>query len=343
MTKTSSNVVVGTTLLLALGVVAGHLFGDPFIALFNNYSKEEAVPTEQATTNPLPGTFLVSMKPLTPEGSRAGIYKISAASGDVTLENEAGDFYAPTISNEGSKIAVVSSEGSDDALLFVGSITQPESAFGFAPPSPALRAGAAAWSTDDTQIVYEAFTSLRTQGDTSIDNARIVLLDVESKEQQIIDTGVSPIFASGNSILYLKSDGLYQQTRASSSAPEGEPTRVAFFEGYEATTDSQVAIAPDGAHVVVTHPHISLIISYDIYGSNEGIELVENSSYFRSASWPVFSPDGNSLAFIDHDVDENNTTSKTLTVIELGSGEVRVIKPLDGYDISYLSLRGWLE
>lgn len=342
MTKTSSNLVVGTTLLLALGVVAGHLFGDPFIALFNNYSKEEAVPIEQAVTNPLPGTFLVSMRPLSPDGARAGIYKISAASGEATAENEAGDFYAPTISNEGSKIAVVSSEGSDDALLFVGSITQPESAFGFAPPSPALRAGAASWSTDDAHIVYEAFTALPQKDDTSIENARIVLLDVDSKEQQIIDNGVSPIFASENSLLYLKADGLYRQVLATGT-PEGEPTRVAFFDGYVATTDSQIALAPDRAHVIVTHPHLSLIISYDIYGSDEGIELVENSNYFRSVSWPVFSPDGNSLAFIDHDVDENNTTSKALMVIELSSGDVRVIKTLDDYDISYLSLRGWLE
>lgn len=342
MTKTSSNVVVGTTLLLALGVVAGHLFGDPFIALFNNYSKGEAVPIEQAVINPLPGTFLATMRPLSPEGARAGIYKISAASGEATLENEAGDFYAPTISNEGSRIAVVSSEGTDDALLFVGSITQPESAFGFAPPSPALRAGAADWSADDTHIVYEAFASLPAPGDTSIRNAHVVLLDVDSKEQQIIDSGVSPVFDSENSLMYLKADGLYRQMLATGT-PVGEPTRVAFFDGYDATTDSQVAIAADGAHVVVTHPHISLIITYDIYGSDEGIELVENSNYFRSVSWPVFSPDGSSLAFIEHDVDENNTTSKALKVMELSSGEVRVIKPLDGYDISYLSLRGWLE
>lgn len=342
MTKTTSNIVIGTTLLLAIGAMAGHLLGEPFIKLLQFDRALEEQQVVQLPQDLVSGSLLASLRPNGVEGGTAGIYKMNVATGEVSLEDDSNDFYAPTLSRDGSRVAVVGNDGDDIGLLFVADITQPDDAVAYAPPAPALWAGVASWSSDDAYVAYEALGATMNATDTAITNSYVVILDVSSGDQRILDSGASPIFAPDDSVVYLKSDGIYR-SRLSEGETSSDTERLAFFDGYTATRNSQLALTPDGSLIVVTHPESSLLLSYAVNGVDGIIELSAPTVRETAVAWPVFSPDSTHLAYVTLNITGDEATADSLIVVNRATGETRTVMSLEGYDDVNLSIRDWIE
>ncbi len=343
MTKTTSSIVIGTTLLLAVGAVGGHLLGEPFMKLLHHDQViHEQQQVSQNSSSPVSGNLLASLKPNGTEGATASIYKMSPSTGEILLESDANDFFAPTLSHDGSRVAVVGNDGEDIGRLFVADITQPDEAQSYVPPTPALWAGPASWSSDDSLIVYEALGAITNATDTAIENSYVVVLDPETREQQIVDFGVSPVFAPDDSIVYLKSDGIYRR-RMMNGAPVDSVERLTFFDGYSATRNSQMALSPDGSLIIVTHPESALFLSYGVFGADGMIQLSVPTVRDILAAWPVFSPDGMHLVYVALNVTGDQATAGSLMRVDLSTGDTQTVTSLEGYADTNLAIHDWIE
>lgn len=298
-----------------------------------------SAPTADALPT-LQGQFLMTLKPTVPENSAAGIYRANASDGTIDSARNDGDYFTPSLSTDG-RIAVVANDGEDLSRLIIAKIDNPEEKIAVTPPSPALFAGASRWSADNMHIVYEAITALPSVGDTDIANSRVILLDPETDEQIIVDIGTSPIFAPDNSILYVKSDGVYRIIRNGMNVATTSE-RILFFEEYDATRNSRIALSPDGTVLVVTHPDISIFMTHDILDA-ETFALSDGWGFVQTIVWPTFSADGSSLAFIDIVKTNEGIFEKSLAVINLGTEKQRTVLNLDAYNDLYLSLSAWTE
>jgi Tol biopolymer transport system component len=337
MTKTTSHIVIGTTLMLAIAVAAWQLFDDRIVALW-----QPATPSEVAVETPsnLLGSFLMTMQPMKPDAP-AALYRMLAGTGEAKVEYDKGSFYAPALSNDGTKVALVSQDGEDDALLFVSLVSDPSKAQVYAPPSPALRAGASDWSSDDSHITYAAVTALPSDTDYSMDYSRVVVLNPGTGEQSIVDTGGSPIFAPDGSLLYLKADGVYR-TKLDGFLATGTSERFIYFEDYDANRNSQIALSPDGNTLVVTHPDAWIFLAYSVVGTKETVSVVPIMSKIQRSTWPVFSPDSARLGFVNITKTDEGIVRKSLDMIELLSGTQTTVTSLDAYEDVNLSIGAWL-
>ena len=84
MTKTTSNIVFGTTLLLAVGIVANMLMGDTLTRFWPFESEQPSQAPAPQEMPPFVGTFTLSLLPRA-TGERAGMYRIDARTGELKL------------------------------------------------------------------------------------------------------------------------------------------------------------------------------------------------------------------------------------------------------------------
>ncbi len=343
MSKTTTSITIGAMLLCAVAVASWYMLSEPFLKLLRPVeSPVSEEPVSQEEDMLVRGNLLVSLKEKGVEVGRTGIYRMDAATGQMSLENDSNDFYAPTMTNDRSRVAVVGNDGDDVGVLFVADITQPEDAAVYMPPAPALWAGVANWSSKDDLIAYDALAPVTAATDTAMENSYVVILNPANGNQRILDTGTSPVFAPDDSVVYLKHDGIYRQ-RMSNMAPNGEVERLALFDGFFATRNSQIAISPDGSSIVVTHPESALVLTYAVFGANGVTALSEPVVTEASVAWPVFSPDGEQLAYVSLDVTGDEARADALMVVDRASGKRHTVKSLGGYDNSNLAIRDWIQ
>lgn len=336
MNKTLSNVVICTTLLLIIGVGGWYVFTN----YFNGAIAQPIVNEPSEIRTHLPGSFILTLQPSLPDNAVAGIYRILATGGAPQNEKDTTDFYVPSFSSDG-RVAVVVNDGDELSQLLISDINEPGSAYSITPPAPALFAGSSDWSADNMYIVYEGVTALPSEDDMDIENSRIIVLNTETEEQAIIDVGSSPVFYNDGSILYLKNDGVYRMTYDAFVAGDGSE-RVLLFEEYEAARNSRIALSADGSKLAITHPNSSLFLTYQVFGGDT-FALSDGSGVVQTAFWPVFSPDGSSIAFIDMKENDAGIITKALAVVELVSGKQRTVTDLSSYNDVYLSLNAWVQ
>lgn len=337
MNKDLTNIVIGTMLVLIIGSVGWYLYSNYSFLFFLPPTTD----TVQLPTAPkLPGSFVLTMQPTVPETAVSSIYRMMADSGAQSVLSSTTNYYTPSFSTD-NRIAVVANGGDIVSQLVIADIGDQENATVITPPAPTLYAGASDWSSDNKYVVYEAITALPAIDDVDSANSHIVILNTETEEQQIIDDGTSPLFYTDGSILYLKSDGVYRLTEeaiASSTPAE----RVAYFDGYEANRTSRIALSQDGGLLAVTHPHNAIFTVHQVLG-HETFALSEGISIVQTAFWPVFSPDGTTLAFIDMQKTDEGIATKAIAVVDLVSGKQRIVANLNAYNDRYLSLGAWLQ
>lgn len=295
----------------------------------------------EETTNVSKGNLSLTLKPLVPDSSRAGLYSYSFGAGEITLRNEDNDYYAPAFSTD-NKVSVVTNDENGESQLFISDVNNHQDPEAFTPPSPALFPGASQWSIDNTAVVYEAYTAVQSDDDKSIENTRVVYLDVETGEQIIVDTGTSPVFQVDNTILYLKSDGVYHATVADMTVSVIE--RVIAFEEVIATTRSRIALSGDEKLLAVTNPDAPLFEVYHqalLEDGTTGPQLLFSDN--NIAFWPVFSPDTKSLAYIQVIAQDSEVASKAIALYDIEKGTSQQIFDLKQYDTDFLSLTSWTK
>jgi hypothetical protein len=343
MSQSKTNITIGVFLICALGIAGWYMLREPFLKFMSRV--DQPTPIESATDVQevqLEGTLLVSLIPKNVEDGRAAIYRVNIATGGINLENDSNDFYAPTLTHDRSRVAVVGTDGDDTGVLFVADITKPEDAAVYMPPAPAIWAGVANWSSKDDFIAYDALAPVTAATDTAMENSYVVVLNPANGNQRILDMGTSPVFAPDDSIVYLKHDGIYRQ-RMSNGAPEGEVERLALFEGFFATRNSQIALSPDGSTIVVTHPESAIVLTYAVFGADGMTALSAPLVAEASVAWPVFSPDGNKIAYVSLDTAGDTARADELTVVDRTTGTKYIVMSFDEYDNTHLAVRDWIE
>ena len=337
MNKTLSSVVIAVTSLLIIVAVGRYAYTE-YPAFFGKTPIAEQKPVAPL----LNGSLIMTMRPQVPINSPSGIYAISAQGGTVKKVDDAHDYYAPSFSTDG-RVAVTAAVGSSSVQLMLVKVSDKDHPKFVIPPSPTLVPGASSWSLDNKYIVYEAVSALPTVDDISITNSRIILLDVTTGVQKILDTGASPLFAKDGSVFYLKSDGIYRidadGLAASSSAEHA--ARVAYFEEYQASRNSRLALSHDGAMVIASHPHSNGLVVY-YATTTPSFALTQAGIITTQAAFPVFSPDDVNLAFIELSKDAEGHPTRSISIANIRTLQKNILTKLDAYT-DLLSLAAWIR
>jgi len=323
-------VVVLACLVLFTGYISYYLA---------TYTVDEAPPETAAST--YKGTLTMTLDPVVPASALSGIYTFSLGSKTLSIKNDERDYYAPAFSTD-DRIAVVTNGEEGDFQLYISDVKNQEDAEALVPPSPALHAGVAEWSIDNTALVYDAITALPEAGNVDIENSRVVYVDTETYDQVILDTGTSPIFQNDGSVLYLKSDGVYYITVTDMVA--SEPERVIAFDGYAATARSRIALSADEKLIAITNPDAGGFEVYHLVTLEDGSSVPERVfGQDNIGFWPVFSPDSSALAYVQINVAEGEVTGRTLSIYDIKTSRSRPIFDLKEFNQEFLSLTSWTE
>jgi len=339
MNKTLSRIIIGVTLLLIIGVAAQYAY-TAYPSLFGVTPEVVVVPVAPQ----LAGSLIMTLQPSIPLGSHAAIYAVSPQTGSMKKIDDTHSYFAPSFSSDG-RVAVATSLGNSAVALALVKVSDKDHPTYVVPPTPALFPGAASWSSDNKYVVYEAITALPTPGDPAIENSRVVLLDTLTNAQKMIDVGVSPLFLKDGSILYIKQDGIYridaQGLTASSSAKFAK--RVAYFEGYEASRRSKLALSHDNTKLLITHPSVGLFAGYSITVNQKPALVSVFSLITREVLYPVFAPDDRSVSYVEVTKDADGHFTKTLMTADTRTFEAHKLLSLAPYTDVALSLAAWIQ
>ena len=340
MSKTLSNIVIGTTLFLIVGSVGWYLYSN-YSALF--FAEPVVDVPDASTVLQLPGSLILTLMPSIPLNSPAGIYAVSPKTGATKKIEDTNSYFAPSFSTN-NFMAVTTATGSSSLQLMIVNVNDREHPIFFTPPAPLLFPGSSSWSPDNKFVVYEAVTALPTVGDVDIAHSRIVLLDATTGKQTILDVGASPVFSQDGSIVYLKSDGIYHvpSTVFAAGTSTQDKARVVWFDGYQATRDSHIAISHDGKTLLATHPHINSMIGYHINTTGE-FTLTQTAGINTYALFPVFSPNDTDVAFIELNKDAEGIITKNLSIVNVVTLQKHILMDLVPYTNNFLSLSAWVK
>jgi Tol biopolymer transport system component len=297
------------------------------------------------TANIIPSDGVLTLTLEDPTTHVSGMYKIALPSGIPTIVEGTQGLFAPSFSRDGRKAVAVLGEGDAPQILAISGVNTAKETQSFTPPSPALFAGASRWSADNKFVVYEAGTAYAPDASTDIANARVVLLDAESEGQVIVDEGTSPVFLTDGSMLYIKRDGVYRINHdgLTSTSPAESATRVVFFENYEATRNSRIALSNDGHRLLVTHPDSVRLTLYTFTLQEDTLVVASDAQAQRVAWWPVFSPDDTHVAFFAQDVHAESNAPLFLTVTDLVTGNEYVVPGVRAYNDRFMSISTWTK
>lgn len=331
------NSKLNTILTIILGVLI-------LFTLYISYYTATYTVTEIPAEEPIPthrGSLTLTLQPLVPASAKAGVYTYSFGADEPTVKNAENDYFAAAFSSD-ERVSVVTNDENGESQLFISDINNHQDPEAFTPPSPALFPGASQWSKDNTAVVYDALTARPSDEDWAIEYSRVVYLDVETGEQVIVDEGTSPVFQNDNSILYLKTDGVYY-ARVIDMKVEGIERVIAFDEA-QSTALSRIALSPDEELLAVTHPDISLVEVYHQVTLEDGTRVPDLVFADETiAFWPVFSPDRKSLAYIQIINKDGEVASKAIAVYDIETGTSERVFDLKQYTEQFLSLTSWTK
>lgn len=337
MNKTLSSIIIIVTLLL-ITFVGGRYAYTAYPSLFGVVPEVTEVPASQ-----LSGSLIMTMKPSIPAQSAGAIYAVSVQGGAVKKVDDSHDYYAPSFSTDG-RVAVVGNVASSSWQLIVAKVSDKDTQMVVVPPAPAIFPGASSWSPDNKYIVYDAVTALPTADDVSIENSRVVLLDVTTGVQKILDIGVSPLFMKDGSIIYIKADGVYRiaSDGLTSVAPVDTTARVATFDEYQATRSARIALSHDENTVLVSLLQSGGSIAYQVTHDPD-FYMGEVARVAGRALFPVFSPDDKNIAFIHQSEDKEGHATKSLAIEDVRTLTMHTLTDLSAYTDEFLSLSAWVK
>jgi|GEM_PF-2669091 len=338
MNKTLSRVIIAVTSLLIIVVVGRYAYME-YPALFGMTPVVE----QKLAAPQLNGSLILTMRPSVPARSPAAIYAMSTQDGTLKKVDDSHDFFSPSFSTDG-RVAVTAALDSTSVVLAIVKANDKTHPTYVVAPAPTLTPGASSWSPDNKYIAYEAVTALPAIDDIAIENSRIVLLDVTTGAQKILDTGASPLFVRDGSVLYVKSDGIYRidaDGLAASSSAESA-LRVAYFDGYQASRMSRIALSHDGVALTASHPQSNGFVAYAVSTSSP-FTLTDKGGIKARVLYPVFSPDDRSIAFVELGTDADGHTTKNIMIADTRTLQAHVLSNLTKYTNDALSIGAWIK
>jgi len=338
MNKTLSYFIIGVTLLL-LVTGAGRYAYTTYPSLFG----KPPIVKQELPEPGLNGSLIMTLRPQVPINSPSAIYAVSAQNGAVKKVDESHNFFSPSFSTDGRVAVTAALDSASVALAIVKASDKNHPTYVVA-PAPTLTPGASSWSPDNKYVAYEAVSALPAIDDIAIENSRIVLLDVATGAQKILDTGASPLFVKDGSVLYVKSDGIYRidaDGLAASSSAESA-LRVAYFDGYQASRLSRIALSHDGVALVASHPQSNGFVAYAVSTSSP-FAMTDRGGVKARVLYPAFSPDDRSIAFVELGTDAEGRTTKSLMIADTRTLQAHVLLDLAQYTNDALSIGAWIK
>lgn len=183
----------------------------------------------------------------------------------------------------------------------------------FIPPTLGT-VGALAFNESGTKLVYEIKPYVTS---ASINDTKIVLVDIANQTQAILERGISPVFYNDDMLFFLKDDGVYSRALSTS-----EIKRIFYFEDYEADGHSRIVHASSKEDILITLPSLRRVVSLLLQKDGVSLWLAPHATMDQLVESPVLSPDGTHLAFIqDRSVDDSRNA--TLKIVDLKKDTVR--------------------
>lgn len=183
-----------------------------------------------------------------------------------------------------------------------------------------------------------------------INNWQIQLLDRSAEERTSVTRGINPVWYKDTEMfLYLSQDGISSYNTITQENRLLLPTHREFIEiagpdgSYTLTTE--MAVSPDGNHLILTSPAENAIYFYSVYEEVSGLALervakmqAESGISYHNA---VISPDSNYFAVLRAD---NTAAYGHSKAISIGSiSEQSMLRTIDISEFSFESIiiNGW--
>jgi Tol biopolymer transport system component len=141
---------------------------------------------------------------------------------------------------------------------------------------------------------------------------------------------------NGN-LLVLKKDGLYVFDVRGES---GEGTKIWDVEGDFAYANMKLAVSPNGKFIAWSAPgkksiYLISVNSWDPF-SGSMYKVLPYGAY-----WPIFSPDGEYLAFEEADLSETEVTNPRLVIYSLKDNQKETVLDLNDYYQLSMFITDW--
>lgn len=199
------------------------------------------------------------------------------------------------------------------------------------------------WSPLGGALAYEG-RSNRQASSTEPNSWSVYYYDLSSQTEKFLTTGMNPVFTPSGQLIVLRNDGLYMVDPIQYNA-DGSTVLVKLWEvqNAPASTNMRFAISFDGSHLAW------------VSGAEGKIDVISISSWFPFvaeveskisnivSAWPVFSPDGLSLAYAEADGfdAEGMPVNPRITKYDLVSHENETLLDLAPFETNAFFITDW--
>jgi len=330
--KTESHFFFGALgLAVALGALA--YFFLPYI--WTAYAPVITNGVENIQQKVVDGTIVLTLAAKT--GGMPGIYTYDVAERALTpyyVRDGQGNMTASLVPGG----AVFASDGSASAenrargLLQIVRYTEEGKTLETVTSSEATYKRHPLWSKVLNAVVYSAKDSVG-KGMGSVDDYSVYL--VKSGVETKVGAGAMPkLLPDGKTVVVLRSDGLYTMDLETGGAVNIWP----ILKG-KAGLAYQFDVSPLGDAIAWSNPYEGTItiLQANSWSPFSGAVVKEIKAY---ASWPVFSPSGRELAFVERE-GKDISTKQQLSLFSFAEGEKQVIMSLDEYAALSVFISDW--
>jgi Tol biopolymer transport system component len=298
-------------LIIALSALIILFLGYTYLksnSLFTQLPETVEVPRPNEASTPRSTKVYLSLVPPEDEGPLGHhmsvyTYDLDSKKLEPFFSASRNEYLQSKLSPDGSKIAlsVLNLSGKDTVELVVGDpalneLTEIPSA------SEITLERAPSWSKDGTKIAFMGRAAKADEENVDVNDTsiwRVFMYDLSTRETIALGTGMHPVFTPDNTLLVLKSDGIYELNES------GGNTRVLALGEGNVSGNIRIDISRDGTRFAASTPDDKKVRVWGIQGNGNTKTFTETHSFDVAAFWPIFSPKGDELVVQEFDWDSS--------------------------------------
>lgn len=246
----------------------------------------------------LGGKIVLALHDPASVASMISLYEQRIGWADMSLLPYPADLYGARWSHDGMLVAATRYIDKRFPLIVMSADSHETGYVELSSPH-ALIARMPSWSHDDTHVAYMTRDDLN-GGDRDVESWSIYVVDVhQADSERFVTLGAYPLFLQDGTLLVLRRDGIYRY-RESDLEWVGE--RILSVGGDGTYPEMHMSLSKDGTELLITNPTEGSLNVFALSYTGSGLSTVEKIDEFPVfALWPVFSPDGRYIAYIEVD------------------------------------------